>query len=194
LKKLKFILMLVLLINCSLLNELNKLPTSEINPRNEIHIYSFPLDLYCSDVIEGTGSNWGHITIGSSTVEDLVDTMFQYSEKYSVDFDDNEVRFSMFDRTQVNDDAPLSVKACVAENVIVALVINHNLKDLTNLVDYVAEYGEPNAITWTDFETSRLAFWFEKGLAADVGVASDGFGAIIQTVYMPYQETVKNFV
>lgn len=180
---------MILLSSCSILSELGTSPNSET--ANDMNLYSFPLDLYCESIVEGDGSNWDGITIGSSSLGNLADTLFLLSEEYEIFSEGNEVRFSIFDRSAVrNTTIPTTVEACVVDEIVMALAIVHNLTDLPSLDDYIARYGEPDAVTWSEFETSRVVFWFEEGIVADVGVTDDGFGVITLSVYMPYQSVM----
>jgi hypothetical protein len=185
-----FILMMVLLSSCSIFNEWGTLPNSEADALNEVSPYNFPLELYCAEAVEGTGPSWENITIGSSTLGELAETLFQRSKEYEVYSEENEVRFSIFDRTTVRDtDIPTTVTVCIIDDIVIALAVAHNLSSLPDLNDYIVQYGEPDAVTWSDFETSRVVLWFEEGIVANVGVADSGFG-VITTVYMPYQSAV----
>jgi hypothetical protein len=50
--------------------------------------------------------------------------------------------------------------------------------------------GEPDIVTWSSVENNRTAFWFEKGIAANVFVHrgdAASFGRIGSVIYFPPQ-------
>ncbi|MBA3873228.1 MAG: hypothetical protein H0X30_29185 [Anaerolineae bacterium] len=155
------------------------------------HWLSFPADLYC-DEIKGVskGPTWGDITIGVSKVQDLkryVSTIYD-SEVYEyADF----IQLNKKGKFGKKDGIPDSVHACIDfdTQTVTALLVAINWP--LYIQDLVAQYGLPDAVTWSASDTSRIAFWFEKGFAASISIRKDykilAYGEITTIYYFPYQ-------
>ena len=137
------------------------------------------------------------ITIGQSTLADVEQLLSTLSDDYVfIDGDDYDTRFVILDLNQRDPDIPSSVRLCLEDDTVQALAIGYfsGLQTpRTNLSDLVAQFGKPDAITWTDNPASRIAFWFEQGLAADVTVLPNEpgyqpiFGRVEVEIYFPHQ-------
>jgi hypothetical protein len=141
------------------------------------------------------------ITIGQSTLADVEQLLSSLSDAYVfIDDDDYDTRFVIFDLSQREPDIPSAVLLCLLNNEVQVLATAYNY-DLSvprpNLSDLVAQLGEPDAITWTENPASRVAFWFEQGIAVEVTVIPNNpdnprfeptFGRIVTEFYFPYQE------
>lgn len=166
----------------------------------------FPGDLVCDKREETIGSNgpsWLGITIGLSSLEDveqLIST-FGDDEYVFIDDDNYDIRFVASNLIRDESQFPSSVRLCLERNVIQVLAVGYSnglLAPRPNLSDFMAQFGTPDAITWTDNPASRIAFWFEHGIAAEVTVISNNpddphleptFGRVEVEIYFPHQET-----
>lgn len=158
----------------------------------------FPGDLVCDKREKSdtdNGPSWMGITVGQSTLDDVKQLLLTFSDKYEfIDNDNSDIRFINPNSVTSATEIPSSVRLCLTGNTVQVLAISYLLVPRPNLSDLVAEYGEPDAITWTDNPASRIAFWFQKGIAAEVTVLPNElgyqptFGRVDTEIYFPYQE------
>lgn len=164
-----------------------------------INWYAFPYSLYCSeiDTSRSNGPNWGEIQIGSSTLSDLDIYVTGLSGGYQTDgVLGNWVNYYMSSASQADEEGvPDQIIACILEDTVwlLKVTIGDNPLLKIQLSDLITEYGLPDAVTWTEVLQTRVVFWFERGIAAEVGVyESDmetihNFGNISNLIYFPYQ-------
>lgn len=189
-----------------ILNNAPNIKATRLNtptPRNEDnpHLRVFPDDLLCDrreESLINAGPSWLEVTIGESTLADVERFLSTLSDDYEfIEGDDNDSRFVIFDLSQRESDIPSAVRLCLVENEIQVLGVTYNV-DLSvprpNLSDFVVQFGEPDAVTWTDNPATRVVFWFEQGIASTVTVLPNDpdfqptFGRVIQIVYYPFIE------
>lgn len=141
------------------------------------------------------------ITIGESTLDDVEQLISTFGDEYVFIDDDNyNTRFVASNFIQDEPQFPSSVRLCLEGNVVQVLAVGYNnglLAQRPNLSDFIVQFGVPDAITWTDNPASRVAFWFEQGIAAVATVIPNNpdyphlestFGRIEVEIYFPYQE------
>lgn len=150
------------------------------------------------------GPTWQTLTVGVSTVSHLesqLETMSHYNVSRR-DFSETHYRVYYAQKYGVSDweeqYAPNVVFACSMNDVITAMSVGWIPEYPTSphLIDLVALYGVPDATTWTPRPTTRIVFWFDEGIAAEVfsGVpdrATPPFGNVITLVYFPYQNPLN---
>lgn len=174
--------MLIFLV-CSSQSILPEKISSIPTPTPNSDIFRFPTGLFCSEIPTGLGSSWQGITIGKSSISDLEVYIISLSEGYQAIYRSDRVIFDLPGSTM----NASFVEACVRDGIILLLSIINGDSSPIYLKDIVTEHGVPNAVTWTVDARTRVVFWFEQGLAAEVmaptGKPSDG--RVVQTIYFP---------
>lgn len=180
-------------------------PTVHVVTTDEMRV--FPSDLVCDEqdpAQNGLGPTWMGITIGKSTFEDLKTLLDEFGYEYRYIGDDYDKRFFVenYSYSQSIAEAPGYVRICLKGDVIQVLSIAYwyPLEPTPNLTDYVALLGQPDAITWTNGEFDRIAFWFEHGFAVGTNIIPDDhpqnslqptFGRTGSVYYFPYQDAIN---
>jgi hypothetical protein len=178
-------------------------PSSDVTPvptaASELNLYAFPYSLYCSDIstVQNNGPEWEGIQIGASSLNDFDQSVTNLRELYRTnDLRGNQISYYIpTTRLAAREGVPVGIMACILDNTVwllrVTIVDNPPLRvQLSNLI---AEYGLPNAVTWSEVLSTRIVFWFEDGVAAEVGVyeseeeAFSNYGDVLQIIYFPYQ-------
>jgi hypothetical protein len=157
-------------------NFLTITPTEEFTRAN-----TFPVNLVCESIDQGLGPTWEGITIGESSLEDLL----AFTEHQTPHFVDGMVFFPEVE----HENTTYSIRACVRNNVVTALSILELYGSRVFLSDRIADFGVPDAVAYGDQPQDRVVFWFEKGIAAIVYVntASEAYGSSGTIIYFPYQ-------
>jgi hypothetical protein len=141
-----------------------------------------------------TGPSWEAVTIGISTqneFEAYLSTLGPYSwEKRKATEGGNSTKYLLNARWE-DQQIPTVIGMCVQDDVVsvLAMATHH-----ANLVfeDFIMLYGIPDTVTWTHQPYTRVAFWFERGIAAEVFAATPGnsaWGRVSTVVYFPPQST-----
>lgn len=161
-------------------------PTLEYSPTPTLtFLNSFPENLVCSDMETpgNLGPTWNGVTIGKSSVEDLL-KQFGVENQDAVQRPSGALAFRL----------PISlgvypVDVCVQGATITAMTITMTNVEPVFLIDFVSEYGIPDAVTYTSNPYSRVIFWFEQGLAVEVSanVGDLFFGRVGEVALFPYQ-------
>jgi hypothetical protein len=157
----------------------------------------FPPSLFC-DQIEGEpsaiGPTWLGITIGESTLTDLENLLAVLSNNYWIGYEVDSVNILLDDR-ELAADSPGRVDFCLYGDRIYVLGFYYGHSVHPNLFDFLAEYGEPDAVTWSyNPDATRVVFWFEEGIAAEVVILPDDpdydpvYGRITHLTLFPYQK------
>ncbi len=152
-------------------------------------IYTFPYMVYCSDIRNlGKGPAWQGVTIGVTPLSELRQRLIDLGYK-----GENELPQTWtFRRSeQTPEDGPDVIVICEWGGAVSALNLLLPLFSPSSpyFVDLVAEYGKPDIVTWTANPATRLAFWFERGIAVEMSVIRDSlyFGQVDRIVYFSYQ-------
>jgi hypothetical protein len=148
-------------------------PTPTYTPDYSYVRDTFPIGLVCSDSEIALGPTWRNMTIGVSTLEE-----------FEAQYGKTNLHYDM----QQLDREGYTISLCVKKNIITAIKVG---SDLPYLDDYVAIYGAPDAVTYSQV-ASRVLFWFEEGIAVDVYINTanpDYYGLVSFVIYFPYQET-----
>lgn len=178
--------------------------TSTPTPVDSDDLRVFPGDLVCDrqePSPNDEGSSWMGITIGESTLDDVEALLatFRYEYRF-IDDDDYDIRFVTWNPLQIEEGEPTSVRLCLEQNIVQVIAVQYAYPQTIsrpNLTDFVAQLGEPDAITWSDNPAGRVVFWFERGFAAVVTVIPNElndprleptFGRVGEQLYFPYQE------
>lgn len=158
----------------------------------------FPGDLVCDrreESLGNEGPSWMGITIGQSTLAEVEQVLSGFSDEYQFNDGDNyDTRFVLPNITHFPPGIPYAVRLCLAGDTIQALTVTYLFGSRPNLSDLMAQFGEPDAITWDNGPPGRVAFWFEQGFAAGISVLPDepdyppSFGRVGTEIYFPYQE------
>lgn len=167
-------------------------------PVDSDDLRAFPIDLVCDrreESLNSEGPSWMGITVGQSTFNDVEQLLSALSGEYVfINDDDYDTRFIIPNAIQRRPEIPFSVRFCLVGDKVQVLAVGYLFGLRPNLSDLIAKYGEPNAITWTDNPASRVVFWFEQGIAAEVTVLPNEpnypptFGRVDTEIYFPYQE------
>jgi hypothetical protein len=155
------------------------------------HWQAFPVDLYCENIGGiSEGPTWGDVTIGISSVEDLkgyVNTIDNYTVTQYTNF----VYFERIPNVLDGSGIPPLIEACsdIGTQTVTALRVSINRS--IYIQDMVAKYDAPDIVTWSNSNISRVAFWFNKGIAALVYILEKheimDYGEIGIIVYFPFQ-------
>jgi len=150
---------------------------------------AFPVNLYCEDIEAiSEGPSWGEITIGVSEVSDL-ETYIPQIGDYRVTRYADFISFYPFESEVTY---PL-INACIDIETQRITVLKISINGLANIDDFVAIYGEPDAVTWGNNNISRTVFWFEEGIALSVVILEDSnvldFGEVGLLIFFPFQPT-----
>jgi hypothetical protein len=88
---------------------------------------------------------------------------------------------------------PPNIDVCTQNNIVTVIAILWPERQPSiYLKDLVKENGFPDTVTWTPFPKSRVAFWFKKGIAAEIFIGTEdsiSFGRVFRLIYFPYQST-----
>lgn len=157
----------------------------------------FP-SLDCDDIQSPfSGPDWHDITIGSSTIDDLLDTVNELSADYTVNAYPTlqQTTFSLLRNIAEEENIPMVIGACTEpeRQLVIALVIFPPPQpEPLLLTDLVAAHGSPDFVVWGETSRARVAVWLTSGLAASVSVDESEqtlpYGAVTRMVYFPYQE------
>lgn len=151
----------------------------------------FPRDLICDEIEQvGLGPTWLGITVGQTSMENAITIITQHYEKTNLTFDDGILQFNKGE-SETGSNLPDSIQMCFRDGVVAVLRLSIlDFDSLPTLAEFIGEFGFPDLITWSlsNPEVSRVAFWFEKGIAADFSIIPDaGLGTITVLVYFSYQ-------
>lgn len=153
--------------------------SQDTNSRNYPQKY-FPWILYCPDVPAGSGPEWTGLTIGESTVQELI-------SKVGVEpilLDNGAWLIYLPERY---------IYFCESNQIITSIKVASNSFDTDEQLyidDLIAFYGVPDATAYVlGLEYSRVFFWFEDGIAAEVFVYDKdaNFRRVTALVFLPYQ-------
>lgn len=170
-------------------------------PINSDDLRVFPGDLVCAErngATSSIGPMWLGITIGQSTLEDVEQLLSTLDYDYVfIGNDDYNTRFLNSEFIQHEPGIPSAIRLCLVKNEVQVLAVSFNV-DLSVprpvLSDLVAQFGEPDTVTWTENPATRVVFWFEQGMAFEVAVLPNKpsyqptFGRVVTEIYFPYQE------
>lgn len=143
-----------------------------------------------------SGFDWRGITIGMNTQDDLESLLEQLGRYELVLPIEGTLSNSIGYRWQDSRDkgilqqAPAQLDICVQDKKIVVLDMTWFYQSPLYIDDLLASLGEPDIVTWSTMESSRIAFWFEFGVAIDVFVQSgdaESFGLVTRVIYFPTQ-------
>ncbi len=162
----------------------------------------FPGDLVCGkreETLNEDGPSWVGIIVGKSSLADVRNLLSTFSNDYEFIEDNYNTRF--IDPKFLHEtEFPSSIRLCLQDETaeVIAVAYNSPLSvPRPNLNDLVAEFGLPDAVTWTENPASRIVFWFSQGFATVVTVIPNEtdntnfqptFGRITEEIYFPYQE------
>jgi hypothetical protein len=155
----------------------------------------FPTSLYCSDIQQvSAGPTWEGITIGVTSRPQFEAFISELNVDYDVVDGEDKLLFYAFNgRDALAQNVPTYITACFNGGTLVLVEISfHAESDSENIFDMVAHYGIPDAVTWTDTLGTRIAFWFEEGLAAEISVRQElesNYGKVIRVIYFLYQDS-----
>lgn len=150
------------------------LPTGLITPPEY-----FPEYLICDETKVDNGSHWFDIEIGVSSLDDLMTTLERFGD-YIVWLDED--NYLYLGRVEDEDEqlevdpliAPSFVAVCISdEDTIVTLGILSRRGLELDIYDLTAIYGIPDAVTWIARPMSRIAFWFDEGVATTIDIIED---------------------
>lgn len=179
----------------------------------------FPDNLQCSEAtigigpsieaIEGRGADVGFVTIGETTIENLIQMYTNYF-LVSVEMNENWVNYAKINLIHFNNhEIHESIDVCIKDDIIISIkktsfsyaryamtaleddIITSNLFELSNIQYFVSIYGIPDIVTYSPQPTHRLAFWFEEGIIGEFYIRKDyvpAFGKLNNIVYLPFQE------
>ncbi len=174
--------------------------TSTPTPVDSADLRVFPGDLVCDEdkeAITDEGPSWMSITVGQSTLAEVEQVLSTFSDEYLfIHGDDYDTRFVLPNITQFPPGIPYAVRLCLAGDTIQALAVTYLFGSRPNLTDFIIQFGEPDAITWDDGPSGRVAFWFEHGFAVGVSVVPNdpdtslipSFGRVGGEIYFPSQD------
>jgi hypothetical protein len=162
-----------------------------------LDIYAFPTGLFCSkiDMNGEVAPVWGEIQIGKSSIDDLhtyVTTLSNLYQTEGIKVD----RISYFispSRLAEQQQVPTRLTACVIDGVVwlVQVSMYYDNNPYT-LVAFVQKYGLPDVVTWSESPQTRLVFWFEFGIMAEVNIDKSrdilSYEDILSIVYFPVQD------
>lgn len=183
----------VFLLGCvSLIVGGHELRTHVLQPTQDpFDLRLFPRDLICDEIDQvGIGPTWLGITIGETSREDAISTITQYYEETDFSFEDGIVQFNRI-VSELVPNLPNSVQMCFHDGTVATLrlsILDYDL--LPRLAEIIDRFSFPDLITWSlsNPEVSRIAFWFEEGIAVNFSIIpDDGLGTITQVVYFSYQ-------
>lgn len=172
--------------------------TQEITPTpvSTDDLRVFPEDLVCArrEELSGTdGPSWMGILIGMSTLDDVEELLLTSDNYVFIDDDNYVTRFVIWEPSPCESHIPSIVRLCLEGDIVQVLAVDCPLASCPYLSDFVVQFGEPDAITWTSNSTSRIAFWFGQGIAAEITVIPNEqgyeptFGRVATQIYFPYQ-------
>jgi hypothetical protein len=155
------------------------------------YINFFPADLNCTGLTSsGQGPTWHTIIIGVSKYFDLIQQLSELSDEgFSLYTIGNNLLFAS--KNDGSTTIPAAVRACVQDDIVMALGLDlRSSNESPTFSQLITQYGIPDAVTWTLKPTTRVAFWFEKGVAAEVlSIEEDrSFGRVLTVVYFPFQD------
>jgi hypothetical protein len=134
----------------------------------------FPIGLACSESDTGIGPTWNNLTIGISTIDDFKEL-----------FGETEPHYDML----ISEIAYIG-NLCVRDGVVIAIQVGSPV-DMPYLSDYISAYGLPDAVTYGNTPFTRMVFWFEEGIAADIyinPINPEFYEIVAFVIYFPYQE------
>ncbi|HEX2907889.1 MAG TPA: hypothetical protein VHO69_13555 [Phototrophicaceae bacterium] len=189
-------------------------PTSTPTEARPIYTY-FPSVLVCDEALKGNGPSIGLVTIGETTLQQIEEIYSEYFDiiiEYSEASGETLVYFYRLDDKTIYQ----RVDVCVINEVVIASNRTFpTTSELEKLYDdatpeppspatfdpytieiLVRHYGIPDVVTYSSAPTHRVAFWFERGIAAVLYVRYDppaseyppGFGVISNIIYFPFQD------
>lgn len=146
---------------------------------------TFPANLICSDVVVTgeVGATWHDITIGESTVDDLL-ANFTAEDQQPVDRESGAQSYRLIDGINL-----YTVDVCTQDSTIIALFISMGNVERVFVNEFVRDYGIPDTIAYTFNTSGRVIFWFEYGIALEVSVILGDplFGSVMYIVLFPPQ-------
>ena len=157
-------------------------PTIELTPPQY-----YPEYLMCEEVEHREGSSWLDIEVGVSSLDDLMMTLDGLGEYEVLLINDAYIYLGRIEDEGESLEvdpliAPSYVALCISDDsIITSLAILSRRGFQLDIYDLIATYGIPDAITYMARPLSRIAFWFDVGVATTVDV--------IQTEQAPYRVT-----
>jgi len=149
---------------------------------------TFPSNLICSDVVVTgeTGAIWHGITLGESTVDELL-ASFKVDNPKVVERESGAQSYRFIDGINL-----YTVDVCTQDSTIIALSVSMIYAERGFIDEFVRNYGIPDTIAYTFNTASRVAFWFEYGIAIEVQViiGDPFFGRVGQIVLFPPQPVI----
>ena len=155
----------------------------------------FPLDLYCTEINEPyIGPTWNDLQVGVTTVAEFDEYMSNLHPTFGGDTFPYIylLEYGMSPREALELAIPNIVSACYDPETNIITAISPNLVyDMITITDLVIQYGKPDTVTWRIGTETRVAFWFEEGIAATIRVDLSErfapFGTILSMTYFPFQ-------
>jgi hypothetical protein len=142
------------------------------------------------------GAKWNNITIGQTTFEDFERILLELGDYFIRPdgfYGGTSIAYMLPYEVETawwDEQIPSLVTVCVQNNIITVLMLDISYNELP-LANYIAQYDQPDVITWDSDSMHRNAFWFERGLAVQVFIGPPDNGAWGWTgliTYFPYQK------
>lgn len=173
-------------------------------------VEAFPSTLFCEDVAElAPGPTWETLTIGESTLDDLIAYLATISTTAGVfPAGNNEFLVGNIFTDFAGQRGPFIIFGCTVGDIITVLqvwYITETLDDITTFTDLIFVYGEPDAVTYTNTQPSlTIMFWLDEGLAANVFTGASEtnmepapdnpfYGRADVLTFFPYQDEIEGF-
>jgi hypothetical protein len=142
------------------------------------------------------GPTWNGITIGSSTISDLRNSISELSLNYGEHSNASIgiTEFLVRRATAEAEGVPALISACINPQdgrVIGIYIPTSTYFYKIHIRDLVAKYGVPEFVLWDELLDSRVVVWLTAGVAASVSVDESEqfvpYGTVTRMVYFPYQ-------
>jgi hypothetical protein len=173
-------------------------PTLTDSELQDLRLRTFPVALFCDQReanLSDTGPTWLGITIGESTLADVEGQLAEFSDTYRYFEGIDSTHYLLPNYNHATVEIPIGGNFCLYQDRVGVFSVTYLYLDHPNLFDFLALYGEPDAVTWSyNPDATRVVFWFEEGIAAEVVILPDDpdydpvYGRITHLILFPYQE------
>jgi hypothetical protein len=170
-------------------------PTPTPIDATNAHLATFPEELLCTNQVDdqrSLGPTWLNITIGQSDSAAIDHIVAELSADYTFLSNDSDDLRYVLGAIDTDPRIPRAIRFCLREDKVQAVSFFYDgyLAQLY-LSEFVSQFEEPDAVTWTSTSTTRILFWFEHGVAVEATHMQLGavpLGTVTRVILFPYQD------
>lgn len=148
----------------------------------------FPTGLVCDDAPVGPGPSWRNIiTVGETTIAEIEATLEEGSF-FEINELEGMLQFRLRDTTGFQQ--PYTIRVCEVDGIVTVVDIYMNEVEQTfYLPDIVYAHGIPDTVTYSTRPSTRILFWFELGMAAEIYIGSGAsyYSKVVRLTLFPFQ-------